>query len=137
MRTGYVAALLAVLVLGFVEAMGRFYPAKKTWDRLRSAQGRAAVRAMRERFEAAAGRRTPRIFALAMLVLVIGWIAASSLLDKRWWEVVQDVVPYVIVGIAMLRVPPVLRSVAARMRSYEKDSGDDEKGPPAPTGVLP
>jgi hypothetical protein len=123
------------LTLGFVEGLGRFYPARKTWERLRSAQGRAAVRAMRERMEAASRRRTPRVIAALLFALVVAWIAAASLLDKRWWEVVVDVVPYVIVGIAILRVSPVLRAIAKRMRSYEQDLGDEEQGPEV--GVMP
>lgn len=134
--TGFIAALLAVLALGFVEGLGRFYPARKTWERLRSAQGRAAVRAMRERMEAASGRRTPRIFALLLVGLVVAWVAVSSLLDKRWWEVVVDVVPYLIIAIAVLRVPAVLRHIADRMRSYERDLGEDETGGPH-IGVTP
>jgi hypothetical protein len=135
MTTAYIAALLAALTLGFVEALGRFYPARKTWERLRSAQGRAAVRAMRERMEAASRRRTPRVIAVLLFALVVAWIAAASLLDKRWWEVVVDVVPYVIVGIAILRVSPALRAIAKRMRSYEQDLGDEEPGPQL--GVMP
>jgi hypothetical protein len=135
MTTAYIAALLAALTLGFVEALGRFYPARKTWERLRSAQGRAAVRAMRERMEAASRRRTPRVIAALLFALVVAWIAAASLLDKRWWEVVVDVVPYVIVGIAILRVSPALRAIAKRMRSYEQDLGDEEPGPHV--GVMP
>jgi hypothetical protein len=135
MTTAYIAALLAALTLGFVEGLGRFYPARKTWERLRSAQGRAAVRAMRERMEAASRRRTPRVIAALLFALVVAWIAAASLLDKRWWEVVVDVVPYVIVGIAILRVSPALRAIAKRMRSYEQDLGDEEPGPHV--GVMP
>jgi hypothetical protein len=133
--TAYIAALLAALALGFVEGLGRFYPARRTWDRLRRAQGRAAVRAMRERMEAASRRKTPRVFAILLFTLVIAWIAAASLLDKRWWEVVVDVIPYAIVGIAILRVSPALRSIAARMRRYEQDVGEDEQGPQV--GVMP
>jgi hypothetical protein len=133
--TAYIASLLAALALGFVEGLGRFYPARKTWNRLRSAQGRAAVRAMRERMEAASRRRTPRVIATILFALVIVWVAAASLLDKRWWEVVVDVIPYAIVGVAVLRVSPALRSIAARMRSYEQDIGEDEQGPHV--GVMP
>ena len=133
--TAFIAALLAALSLGFVEALGRFYPARRTWERLRSAQGRAAVRAMRERMEAAAVRRAPRVVALLLVVLVVAWVAASSLLDKRWWEVVVDIVPYLIVAVAVLRTPYVLRKIADRMRSYEGDKGEDEPGPHL--GVMP
>jgi hypothetical protein len=133
--TAYIAALLGALALGFIEGLGRFYPARRTWNRLRRAQGRAAVRAMRERMEAASRRRTPRVFAYLLLALVVAWIAAASLLDKRWWEVVVDVIPYAIVAVAVLRVSPALRSIAARMRSYEHDVGEDEQGPPV--GIMP
>ncbi len=81
---------------------------------------------MRERFEASAARRSPRILALALLILMAVWIAASSLLDKRWYEVLTDVIPYVIVGIALLRVPPAMRSIGERMKEYEHEVGDDE-----------
>jgi hypothetical protein len=136
-RTGFIAALLAALTLGFAEGLGRFYPARKTWDRLRSTQGRAAVRAMRERMEAASRRRTPYIFAGLLLALVVAWVAASSLLDKRWWEVVIDVFPYTLVAVTVLRVPAILRSIASRMRSYEQDfgEGEDKRGPQV--GAMP
>ena len=80
---------------------------------------------MRERLEASAARRTPRVLALVLLVLVTVWIASASLLDKRWYEVILDVVPYAIVGAALLRVQPALRAVAERMRDYEREIGDD------------
>jgi hypothetical protein len=97
--------------------------------RIRSRHGRRAARAMRERFEAAASRRTPSILALVLLGLVAAWIAASSLLDKRWYEVVADVLPYAFVSVALLRVPPALRAIADRMRGYEKDHGEDPDRP--------
>ena len=80
---------------------------------------------MRERFEASAARRSPRVLALALLVLMAAWIAASSLLDKRWHEVLTDVIPYVLVGIALLRVPPAMREIGERMKEYEREVGDD------------
>ena len=80
---------------------------------------------VRERFETSAARRAPRLLALLLLVLMGAWIAASSLLDKRWYEVVTDVFPYLIVGGTLLRVPPALRSIAERMKEYEAEFGDD------------
>ena len=80
---------------------------------------------MRERFEASAARRSPRVLAILLLVLMAAWIAAASLLDKRWYEVLADVLPYVIVGAALLRVPPAMRAIAERMKDYEREVGDD------------
>ncbi|MDQ3986907.1 MAG: hypothetical protein M3280_10490 [Actinomycetota bacterium] len=125
MRSSLIATLAAALSLGFVEAFGRFYPARATWMRLRRARGWLAMRRMRERIEAGAGRRTSRILAGVLVVLVATWIAVASLLDKRWWEVALDLVPYAIVGVALLRVGPALRAVAKRMRDYEHEFGDD------------
>jgi hypothetical protein len=129
MASGAVAALIAGLAWAFVEGIRLFYPARQTWMRIRSRHGRRAARAMRERFEAAASKRTPRILALILLALVGVWIASSSLLDKRWYEVVADVLPYAFVSIALLRVPPALRAIAERMRNYEKDHGEDPDRP--------
>lgn len=125
MRSNFIAALGAALSLGFVEAFGHFYPAKATWMRLRRARGWLAMRRMRERFEAGAGRRTSRILAGVLVVLVATWIAVASWLDKRWWEVALDLVPYAIVGVALLRVGPAMNAVAKRMRDYEHEFGDD------------
>jgi len=125
MITGAIAILLGALTLAVVEGMGKFYPAKRTWLRIRSRHGRRAARAMRERIEATAQRRTPRSLIIVLAVLVVAWIATAPLLAKRWWEVVLDVSPYVFVGIAFLRIPQVLRKVADRMRVYERDAGED------------
>ena len=125
MTSAGIAALIAVLALGFVEGMRRFYPARATWLRLRSRHGRRAVRAMRERFESAAASRAPRLLAGALFVLVVGWVAAAPALDKRWYEVALDALPYAFVSLAFLRVPNALRSMAARIREYEKDAGED------------
>ena len=125
MTTGAVAALVAVLALGFIEGMRRFYPSRATWARLRSKHGRRAIRAMRERLEAAADARTTRLLAEALLGLVIVWVAVASLLDKRWYEVVLDVLPYVIVGIALVRTPGALRRISERIKDYERDIGED------------
>lgn len=81
---------------------------------------------VRERFEASAARRSPRVMALILLLLMGAWIAASSLLDKRWYEVVTDVIPYVIVSAALLRLPPAMRAIGERMKEYEKEIGDDQ-----------
>ncbi len=139
MASGAVAAFIAVLALGFVEGFRRFYPSRRTWMRLRSLNGRRAVRAMRERFEAAAERRTARLLALLLLGLVAVWIATASLLDKRWYEVALDAFPYALVSIALLRTPGALRSVAARMKDYEGDFDDDrevETGDGGPAAVA-
>lgn len=139
MASGAVAAFIAVLALGFVEGFRRFYPSRRTWMRLRSLNGRRAVRAMRERFEAAAERRTARLLALLLLGLVAVWIAAASLLDKRWYEVALDAFPYALVSIALLRTPGALRAVAARMKDYERDFDDDrevETGDGGPAAVA-
>ncbi len=80
---------------------------------------------MRERFEASSTRRSPRVLALLLLVLMGTWIAAASLLDKRWYEVVADVLPYAIVGVALLRVPPAMSAIAERMKEFEHEVGDD------------
>lgn len=125
MTSALVAALLAALMLCFVEAMGRFYPSRRTWIRLRSRNGRRAVRAMRLRFEVAAANRTPRRLAEVLLVLVVLWSALSGLLDKFWYEVAADVLPYLFVAAALLRFPAVLRSCAERMKGYERDAGED------------
>jgi hypothetical protein len=141
MASGGIAALVAVLALGVVEGMGRFYPSHRTWMRLRSLHGRRAVWAMRRRFEEAAERRTPRLLATVLLALCIGWIASAPLLDKRWYEVVMDVLPYAIVTAALVRIPASLRHSAARMKKYEDDAGDDptkdiERGDGGPAAIA-
>jgi hypothetical protein len=125
MTTAAIAALIAVLALGFVEGMRRFYPARTTWTRLRSRHGRRAVRAMRERFEAVSRGRAPRVVAVALLALVAAWIAAAPILDKRWYEVALDSLPYAFVSVAFLRAPGTFRVIADRMRKYERDVGED------------
>ena len=125
MTTGLIAALVAVLALGFVEGIRRFYPSRQTWRRLRRTRSRLAVRLMRERFEAAAEQGSPRVLAEVLAGLVVIWIAVASLLDKRWYEVVTDVLPYVFVGIALFRLPGALRAVAERMKDYEREVGED------------
>ena len=125
MDSAIIAAGSAFLAWAFIEGLGSFYPSKATWLRIRSRHGRRAARAMRMRFEAGADRGTPGWLTTVLIVLVGGWIASASLLDKRWWEVVLDVLPYALVGAAFLRVPTIMSKVAERMRKYEKDVGED------------
>ncbi|HYP23734.1 MAG TPA: hypothetical protein VEV43_09185, partial [Actinomycetota bacterium] len=54
MTTAIIASFAAVVALGFLEGVGRFYPARKTWWRLRRTRGRSAVVLMRARCERAA-----------------------------------------------------------------------------------
>lgn len=129
MTTAIIASFAAVAALGFLEGVGRFYPARKTWWRLRRTRGRSAVVLMRARCERAADPRLARRLASLMVSLVVVWVGVASLLDKRWHEVLWDVTPYVIVSIALLRTPRVLRSVAERMKEYEKDAGEDPDEP--------
>jgi len=129
MTSGFVASSIAALALAFAEGLGLFYPARKTWVRLRSLHGRRAVRAMRERLEATARNNLPRLLALALLALVIGWVASASLLDKRWYEVVMDVLPYSFVCLLMVRMPVILSRIAKRMRDYERSVGEDPDVP--------
>lgn len=125
MTTGVIAALVAVLALGFVEGWRRFYPSRQTWKRLRRTKGRLAVRLMRERFEHGAERAPHRIVAEILAGLVIVWVAIASLLDKRWYEVITDLLPYVFVGIAIFRVPGAMSEIAERMKEYERQAGED------------
>lgn len=138
MQTAPVAALIAVLVLGFVEGLRRFYPSRSTWLRMRRARGRRPMMRMRERYETGAGERSYMVLAILLLILMGTWIATASLLDKRWHEVVFDVLPYVFVGIAILRTPGALREIAKRMKDFEQEVGDDkfveDNGPP---GAIP
>lgn len=129
MTSAILASFAAIAALGFLEGFGRFYPARKTWWRLRRTRGRSAVILMRARVERAADPQLSRRLAGLMVVLVIVWIGTASLLDKRWHEVLFDVIPYVIVSIALVRTPYVLRSVADRMKGYEKDAGEDPDAP--------
>ena len=125
MTSALIASFAAVVALGFLEAVGRFYPARKTWWRLRRTRGRSAVVLMRARCERAADPRPARRLASVLFALVIVWVGIASLLDKRWHEVVFDVTPYVIVTVALLRTPRALKAVAERMKEYEKDAGED------------
>ena len=129
MTSAVIAVLIAGLALAFVEGLGHFYPAKKTWMRLRSQHGRKAVRAMRERIEDAAAKRTPARLAELLLGVLVVWVAVSPLLDKRWYEVAVDAFPYAFVGIALFRSRPAMRAIAARMKDYERDAGEDPDKP--------
>jgi len=84
---------------------------------------------MRERCEAAAASRVPRAAAVALLGLVLGWVASKSLLDKTWWEVVADVLPYGFICIVLVRASAILKRVADRMKGYERDRGEDPDVP--------
>lgn len=127
MASGAIAALAATLALGFVEGLARFYPAPNTWMRLRRLNGRRAVRAMRERLEAYAGRRMPATLAGILCALIAAWVALSvtEVIRRTGAELALDVLPYVLVVIALLRLPSALRAMAGRMRVYEKDAGED------------
>lgn len=125
MASGAIAALIAMLGLGFVEVLRNFYPSPETWARLRRSRGRRSLRTMRERFEAASERATPRRLAYVLLALVAAWVAAAGLLDKRWYEVVVDSSPYLFICAALWRTPGALHRVAQRMKEYERLSGDD------------
>jgi hypothetical protein len=126
MASGILASLIGVLALGFIEGVRRFYPTHATWMKLRRVNGRRAVRAMRKRFEAMAAHRTTRLLALTVVLLVPAvWIGSISLLHSRWYEALIDVSPYAFVAVALLRTPGALRSVAARIKEYEKNAGDD------------
>jgi hypothetical protein len=57
--------------------------------------------------------------------MMVVWIGGAGVLDKRWYEVVLDVLPYLFISVALLRVPPTLRAIAARMRKFELDLGED------------
>jgi hypothetical protein len=129
MGTSYVAAAMALAALGFLELFGRIYPARELWWRMRRARGREPLRKIRERYEGAAGRRTPLVLAVVMVALIAAWVATSSLLDKRWYEVVADLMPAGIVAIALLRTRAILRRVAERMKVYEREAGDEPDAP--------
>lgn len=129
MRYSSAAAIfLAALAWAFVEVFGRVYPSRETWARLRREHGRSSVTTMREGIERAAAGRAVHYALTFMTALAVAWIASASLLDKRWWEVLLDVLPYALVGCALLRAPAALRSIARRMRDYEHMSGEGRNG---------
>lgn len=129
MTSAIIASFAALAALGFLEGLGRFYPARTTWWRLRRTKGRSAVVLMRARVERAGDPALARRLASLLVALVIAWVGAASLLDKRWHEVLFDVTPYLIVSAALLRSPYVMRSVAERMKDYERDAGEDPDEP--------
>lgn len=140
MTSAIIASFAALAAFGFLEGLGRFYPARQTWWRLRRVKGRSAVVLMRARVERAGDPALARRLASLLVALVIAWVGAASLLDKRWHEVLFDVTPYLIVSAALLRSPYVMRSVAERMKDYERDAGEDpdspEPGEDGPTAVA-
>jgi hypothetical protein len=139
MTSAGIAALVAVLALGFIEGLRRFYPSRETWRRLRHRRGVRAVRAMRARFETAGLRRAPTRLVELLLGLIIVWIALASWLDKEWLEVALDALPYAFVLTAVVRTPGTLFAIGERMRNYEKEVGEDpdaEPEEPAPPSDL-
>ncbi|MEA2486681.1 MAG: hypothetical protein QOF16_335 [Actinomycetota bacterium] len=125
MASGVIAALLAALVLAFVEGLARFYPARELWWRLRRTRGRETVRRMRERYEAASEQRTSLWFALSLLGVVAIQLATIHWLHLHWYQVVINLLPALFVALALLRVPSTLRSVVERMKNFEREAGDD------------
>lgn len=125
MTSAFVADFLALLSLVVVEGMARVYPPRATWIRLRSKHGRRAVWAMRKRFEAALEEGFSRKLLTVLIALVIVWVAVASLLDKHWQEIIIDLTPYLVIGLALARVPHALRAMSERMKRYEEESGDD------------
>lgn len=129
MASGIIAGLVAILTWVFVEVLGRLYPSRQTWRKLRVTRSRRAIRRMRERFEEAGQRKTGRKLALVLLGLIAVWVATASLLDKRWYEVLVDAVPSIIVIFALLRLPTALTAIAERMKDYERMAGEDPDEP--------
>lgn len=85
---------------------------------------------MRERFEAAGARRAPTRLVELLLGLVIVWIALAGWLDKEWYEVALDALPYAFVLIAIVRTPGALFAVGQRMKGYEREAGEDPDAQP-------
>ena len=85
---------------------------------------------IRERFEAAGARNVPRLLVELLLGLVIVWIAVAGWLDKWWYEVALDALPYVFVLVAIVRTPGSLFRVGERMREYEREAGEDPDADP-------
>ena len=127
--TGIAATIAALMAWAFVEVMAGFYPSRATWWRMRRARGREPLRRTRERFEEAADHRVARVLVTVLLCLLIVWVAIASLLDKRWYEVVADAAPSLIVMLSLQRIPSALHSVAERMKKYEREAGDDPDAP--------
>ena len=127
--TGIVATVAALLAWGFLEILRGFYPARATWWRMRRMRGRDALRRTRERLEEAADKQLPRVLTTLLLCLLIIWVATASLLDKRWYEVVADAAPSLIVMLTLQRIPSTMKTIAERMKKYERDAGDDPDAP--------
>lgn len=84
---------------------------------------------MRERFAEAGTARVGRTLTIAIFALIAVWVGLAGVLDKRWYEVVADAAPSLIVALALLRVPAALRAVAERMVAHERDAGEDPDWP--------
>lgn len=84
---------------------------------------------MRERIATVGKSRVPRFVAILLLGLVLGWISSKSLLDRSWIEVGTDVLPYVFICIAMLRIPSIVTRIVERMMNYERSVGEDPDVP--------
>jgi hypothetical protein len=126
MGSGFIAAVAALLALAFVEGFGVQYPSKRTWMKLRSQNGRKAVRKMRERLEQTSHNRAPLILALVLLVGIVAWaVVATKVFDEDWQQIVFDSLSSFFVAIAMLRMPHALRAAAERMKEYERSLGED------------
>jgi hypothetical protein len=85
---------------------------------------------MRERFENAGARNVPVRLVELLLGLVLVWIFVAGWLDKRWYEVALDALPYVFVLAAIVRTPGALFAVGERMREYEREAGEDPDADP-------
>lgn len=129
MTTSIVAISVALIVYAYVEVLGRTYPTPTAWRKLRRRRGRRAARRMRERFEEAGSSKTGRRLLTFVLALAIIWVASASLLDKRWYEVVADVAPSLIVILALYRLPEALLAAAERMKDLERQAGEDPDQP--------
>lgn len=134
MTTASLAALVAALALGFVEGLRRFYPSRETWRRLRRRRGTRTIRTMRERYEIAGTRRVPGRLVELLLGLVVIWVALAGWLNKEWYEVALDALPYAFVLVAILRTPGALFAVGERMREYEREAGEDPDAEPEDDG---
>ncbi len=77
------------------------------------------------RFEDLADSGIAPKISIVLLALVAVWIAAAPALDKYWYEVAVDALPYPFIAIALLRAPGSLRKIAERIRTYERDIGED------------
>ena len=98
------------------------------------------MRAMRARFEAAGTRRVPVLLVEFLIGLVIVWVALAGWLNKEWYEVALDALPYVFVVAAILRTPGTMFAVGERMRAYEIEAGEDpdaeEEDEAGPTALV-